>query len=151
IIDRHSETVGSMTYVDATANNTTLADGSPLVTGDAAGQWHERVGPGNGSSVLASADVNAETAPTIETTATVPGSGTYDVWVNFWGSPGADWRVVAGLSTNQMQVFRQMASRLVEPGDHNSTLVLTNGNNAFLYQAYLGRVQLSTNTSIQVF
>jgi hypothetical protein len=151
IINRHVETVEPMTYVDATTGNTTFPDGSPLVTGDAAGQWHERVGPGNGGSLFASADVNAETAPTIETTATVPGSGTYDVWVNFWGSPGADWRVVAGLSTNQMQVFRQMASRSVEPGDHNSTLVLTNGSNAFLYQAYLGRVQLSTNTSIQVF
>jgi hypothetical protein len=151
IVDRNAETVGPMSYVDATNGNTTFADGSPLVTGDTAGQWHERVGPGNSGSLLASADVNAETALTIETTATVPGSGTYDVWANFWGSPGADWRIVAGLSTNQMQVFRQMASRLVEPGDHDSTLVLTNGSNAFLYQAYLGRVQLSTNTSVSVF
>ena len=151
IIDRHSETVEPMTYVDATTTNTILTDGTPLTTSDAIGQWHQRVGPGNGGSVLASADVNAETAPMIKTTATMPASGTYDVWVNFWGSPGADWRVVAGLSTNQLQVFRQMASQQVEPDTHNSALVLTNGTNAFLYQAYLGRVQLTTNTAFPVF
>ncbi len=152
IVDRHAESVGPMTYVDATTTNTCFSNtGAPLVTGPGSGQWHERIGPGNGGSLLASADVNAELAPTIETTATAPGNGMYDVWVNFWGSPGADWRVVAGLSTNQMQVFRQMASQQVQPGAHNSVLVLTNDANASFYQAYLGRIRLSTNTSFPVF
>jgi hypothetical protein len=155
IIDRHIETVDPMNYVDAATTNTTLSDGTPLTTSDAIGQWHQRVGPGNGGSVLASADVNAETAPMIKTTATAPGPGTYDVWINFWGNPAtnADWRVMAGLSTNGMQVFRQMASKQVQAGDHTTNLVLTNSDvsTSFLYQAYLGRVQLTTNTTFSVF
>jgi hypothetical protein len=39
-----------------------------------------------------------------------------------------------------MQIFRQMASKEVEPGDHTTTLVLTNSAGAYLYQAHLGRV-----------
>jgi hypothetical protein len=151
IVERHSETDGKMTYVDATTNNTTLSTGAALVTGTALNQWHERTGSGNGGSVLASADVSGENAPTLKTTVTLPGAGTYDVWVNFWGSPGVDWRIMAGLSTNGMQIFRQMACQEVDPGDHDTTLVLTNGSNAFLYQAYLGRVAASSSETLDVF
>jgi hypothetical protein len=155
IIERRSEVVGQMTYVDATATNTFFAaTGTPLVTGSGSGQWHDRTGFGNGGSVLASADVTAENAPALATAVTVPGLGTYDLWVNFWASPAAtaDWRIMAGLFTNQMMLFRQMACKEVQSGDHTTALVLTNTDvNAYLYQGYVGRVTVTTNTAINIF
>ncbi len=44
-----------------------------------------------------------------------------------------------------------MACKEVEPGQHDSTLVLTNGAGAYLYQAYLGRVVSSNNPALNVF
>ena len=153
IIERRDEIVGQMTYVDAGTNNTFFATtGLPLTTGPGPGQWHERVG-GNGGSVLASADVVAEDAPMLKTIVNLPEPGEYDIWVNFWGSPsaGADWRIRAGLATNQMQTYRQMASMEVRPGFHEADLVLTNGGSNFLYQAYVGRATVSDNTTLTVF
>jgi hypothetical protein len=153
LIERHSEIPVKMTYVDANTADTTLATGAPLVTGSGTGQWHLRSGTGNNSDVLASADVVAENAPALKTTVTVPAPGAYDLWVNFWGNPlpGADWRIMAGLTTNQMQVYRQMACKTVQPGDHNSTLVLTNAATNYLYQAYVGRVAASSSNTVSVF
>jgi hypothetical protein len=148
LVERRSEISGAKTFVDATTNNTTLATGAALVTGSGADQWHERSGSFNGGTVLASADVTAENAPTLKTTLTPPQSGTYDVWVNYWGNPAADWRIKAGLATNAMQIFRQPSGQQVEPGVHTSALVLTNNSTNFLYQAYVGRV---SGGAIQVF
>jgi len=50
-----------------------------------------------------------------------------------------------------MQIFRQMAAKQVEEGDHQSTLVLTGDGNTFLYQAYLGQVSLETSDNLTVF
>ena len=152
LVERHSEVPVKMTYTDANTTNTTLATGGALVTGTGTGQWHLRTATGNGGSVLASADVVPENAPMLETTVPVPGPGAYDVWVNFWGNPqaGADWRIVAGISTNQMQVYRQMACKIVQSGDHNFTLVLTNATTNYLYQAYVGRATASTSNTISV-
>jgi hypothetical protein len=153
LLERHAEVAVKMSYVDANTGNTTLTGGAPLVTGTGTGQWHLRAGTGNNGDVLASADVVAEDAPTIRTTVSVPGPALYDVWVNFWGNPlpGSDWRIMAGTVTNQMQVFRQMASKIVQPGDHNSALVLTNANTNYLYQAYLGRMTASSSNTITVY
>jgi len=153
LVERHTEIPAQMTYVDANTTNTTLATGAALVTGTGTGQWHLRTSTGNNGDVLASADIVAEDAPALETTVSVPGPGTYDVWVNFWGDPqpGADWRIVAGISTNQMQVYRQMACKIVQNGDHNSTLVLTNANTNYLYQAYVGRTSASSSNTVSVF
>jgi len=147
IVERRAEISAAMTYVDATTTNTTLATGGALVPSDSANQWHARTNAGNAGSLFASADVNAENAPLLKTSVNLPATGTYDVWVNFWGNPDADWRIVAGLSTNNLAVFRQMGCKQVEPGQHNTTLVLSNGP-AFLYQAYVGRV---TGASVNVF
>ena len=151
LLERHGETPAKMTYVDGTTRNTTLATGGSLVAGAGLNQWHLRSDSGNGTSLLASADVTAEDAPTLKTTVAVPAPGSYDVWLNFWADPKADWRIQGGLSTNTMQVFRQMACKQVEPGDHASSLVLTNGQNAFLYQAYLGRTIASATKTVTVF
>ena len=160
VLDRRSETIGKMNYVDATAANTTFATGDPLdATGPDANQgatdnkWHIRTGYGNGGSVLTSAEADGENAPPIKTWATVPQSGTYDVWANLWANPstGNDWRIKSGLSASNMQLFRQMACKQVEAGDHTTALVLSGGGNTFLYQAYLGRVQISANGTFDVF
>jgi hypothetical protein len=58
---------------------------------------------------------------------------------------------MAGLATNQLQIYRQMACKTVQPGDHDSPLVLTNNNTNFLYQAYLGRAVASSSNMIGVF
>jgi hypothetical protein len=160
VLDRRSETTGKMNYVDATAANTTFATGDALdatgpdaIQGAADNKWHIRTGYGNGGSVLTSAEVGGENAPPLKTRVTVPQGGTYDVWVNFWANPGTgnDWRIKAGLSSSTMQLFRQMACKQVEAGDYDSTLVLSGGGNTFLYQAYLGRVQISANGTLDVF
>jgi hypothetical protein len=160
ILDQDSEALGKMTYLDATTGNTTLATGNPLDAtgpdpdqGPADNKWHIRTGYGNGGSVLTSAEAGGENAPALKTRVTVPQGGTYDVWVNFWANPstGNDWRIKAGLSSSNMQLFRQMACKQVEAGDHSTALVLSGGGNTFLYQAYLGRVQISANDTLDVF
>jgi hypothetical protein len=158
IITRKQETVDLMTYVDASTTNTTFADGSALITtgpdanaGSGDGKWHLRTGVGNGKTVFTSSEVSGEDAPALKTTISVPKSGTYDLWVNFWADPTADWRIKAGLTTNSMQVFRHMASQQVVDGTHTTKLDLADTLNTFLYQAYLGRVQVSTNTNIDVY
>jgi hypothetical protein len=44
-----------------------------------------------------------------------------------------------------------MACKQVEVGDHDGTIVLSGKNNTFLYQAYLGRFQVSSNNTLKVF
>ena len=158
IIQNKSENFSLMHYVDATLSNTSLADGSPLVTtgpdpnqGPADNMWHQRTGFGNGNIVFTSAEIGGENAPTLKTNAMVSSGGTYDVWVNFWANPEADWRIKSGLTETNMQVFRHMANKLVEQGDHDTTIVLTGGGNTFLYQAYVGRLELSANETFEVF
>jgi hypothetical protein len=152
LVERHAETDGQKTYADANTTNTTLATGAALVTGDGTGQWHVRT-TGNNGDVLASADVVAEDGPMLKTTVPVPGPGTYDLWVNFWCSPfaGADWRIMAGTSTNQMQTYREQGSELVQTDDYTSNIVVTNTTTNFLYQAYVGRVTASSSNTVSVF
>jgi hypothetical protein len=158
IIERQSETAELMRYTDATGANTTLSDGSPLVTtgpdgdqGPADDQWHQRTGFGNGNSVLTSSETGGENAPVLKTAVTLPEAGTYDIWVNFWANPDYDWRIKAGLSIDNMRFFRQMACKEVEPDDHYEVLTLSGGGNTYLYQAYLGRIQISHPQSVDVF
>jgi hypothetical protein len=148
LVEHRSEITSGKSFVNATTNNTALATGAALVPGVNANQWHERAGLYNGGAVLASADVSAENAPALRTAIMPSQSGTYDVWVNFWGNPAADWRIKAGLATNQMKILRQIASQQVEPGDYTAALVLTNNSTNFLYQAYVGRV---TGSAFDVF
>jgi hypothetical protein len=158
ILDRSSETVDPMHYIDATLSNTNLPTGGSLVVtgpspdqGAADDHWHERTGFGNDGSVLTSSEISGEDAPALMTQVTVPEQGTYDVWVNFWANPNEDWRIKAGLTEGGMQIFRQMACRQVENGDHDASLVLTGDGGTYIYQAYLGRVQLSDNLVLEVF
>ena len=148
-----------MTYVDADLSNTTLANRSAFIpTGPDANagaddnQWHQRMGYGNGGSILTSSETgNGEDAPTIKTEFTITQAGTYDVWVNFWANPSADWRIRAGLTEGNMQIFRSMACKQVDSSSHKTSLVLTGSNNTYLYQSYLGRIQADANSTYDVF
>jgi len=158
LIERRDEIVQPKHYVDATAANTTTAAGAALATtgpdgaqGAADGRWHTRTGYGNGSNVLTSAEADGENAPALKTTVVPVAAGAYDVWIDFWGNPAADWRIKAGVDANALQIFRSMACRQVEAGEHDGALVLAGQNNVFLYQAYLGRIQVAAGGGITVF
>jgi len=153
LVEQHAEMDEQKSYVDANTTNTTLATGAALLTGTGTGQWHLRTGTGNNGDVLASADVVGEDAPMLKTTISVPGPGTYDLWVNFWCSPlaGADWRIMAGTATNQMQTYREQGSEVVRAAGYSSSIVFTNAATNFLYQAYAGRVTASSSNTVSVF
>jgi hypothetical protein len=150
ILDRTLENVGKKTYVDADTLNTILGNGASLVktgpdtsAGVMDNNWHLRTGRGNGATVFTSAELIAgENAPAIKTQINLPDGGTYDVWINFWGVPAiaADWRITAGLSADNMQMFRSMACKQVDSNDYTTAPLLSCANNSSLYQAYLGRV-----------
>ena len=158
IIENKNETVSLMNYVDASTLNTTLADGTALVTtgpdanaGAGDNNWHQRTGFGNGNNVFTSSEVSGENAPALKTTVTVPASGAYDIWVNFWAEPTADWRIKAGFNLNPMQIFRQMTCKQVANGDQSTSIILSGDQNTFLYQAYVGRVQISGYKNIDIY
>ena len=152
IVEHRTEVVGQMHYVDATTNNTFLTNGAPLVLNPAANQWHLQTGVGNGGTIFSSADSIAENATNLMTIVTLPAPGTYDLWVNFWGNPAADWRVAAGLTPTTMQVYRSEKCQQVQAWTEDTPLVLTNTSPAsnYLYQAYVGRVDVSSNLTVNL-
>lgn len=157
IIENKKEKLSKKTYVDASVENTFLADGSPVVItgpdsnpGTTDNKWHLRTGYGNNNTIFTSSELNGENAPTLKTQVTVSKFGNYDVWVNFWANPSADWRIKAGLSLDNMQTYRHMASQSVDENDYGISLI-TNKENYFLYQAYLGRIELKDNLSFYVY
>jgi len=152
IVEHRSEVVGQMHYLDATTNNTFLTNGTALVLSAAANQWHSQTGVGNGGTVISSADSVIEKATNLMTQVTLPGAGTYDLWVDFWGNPAADWRIQAGLSVSNLQVYRSEKCEQVQPWTQDTALVLTNATPAgnYLYQAYVGRVVVTNNFTVDV-
>ena len=152
IVEDRSEIVGSMQYMDATTNNTTLTGGAPLLLDPAANNWHLQDGVGNGSTIISSSDAIAETPPELMTQVTLTNAGVYDLWVNFWGNPVADWRIEAGLDAESMQIFRSSRCQQVRAGTHDSALVTTNSaTGAYLYQAYLGRVTVTNDPNVDIY
>ncbi len=156
IVEHRNQVVGQMHYVDATAGaggNTSFTNGATLVLSGAMNQWHSQTGVGNGATIISSADSVAEHATNIMTQVTLPGPGTYDVWVNFWGNPAADWRIAAGLVPANMQVYRSEKCQRVQAWTEDTTVVLTNANpvSNYLYQAYVGRLDVSTNLAVNIY
>lgn len=159
IISREQDNNGKMIYEDASQANTTLADGSAFsYTGpdSSAGatdkKWHLRSGYGNNGTVFTSSETGGEDAPALKTSVKINEPGIYDVWVNFWGNPSADWRIKAGISQNSMQLFRSMACKQAEAGAFNKEgLACSAAGGLILYQAYLGRKELTSAGSIDAF
>ncbi|HTY86189.1 MAG TPA: BNR-4 repeat-containing protein [Candidatus Acidoferrum sp.] len=157
IVEHRTEVVGPRHYVDATAGaggNTLLTNGSTLVLSSGANQWHSQAGVGNNSTILSSADAIGETPPMIMTTVTVPGPGTYDLWVNFWGTgtTNADWRILAGINPAALQTYRAEKCEQVQAATQDTSLVLTNTSTPtnYLYQAYVGRAVASVSNTLTV-
>lgn len=158
IIERGSETIHKKNYIDADFSNTTFEDGTPLtVSGpdDKAGpsdnQWHLRTGVGNNASIFTSAELTSgENTPKIKTEVNLTNDGTYDIWINFWGYAdyNMNWRIKAGLSPENMKLFRSMACKQVEADEYEDSPVLSENDNIFLYQAYLGRINGKTNFDV---
>lgn len=159
-------TVGSVTYHDATAANTTFADGSPLVTtgpqtgtGAAAdGQWHVSADRGgNGGSALcanfASSELTpTENAPALKTALTGLAAGTYDVFAYFLSPPAADdWRLSAGFATNELLNFRRYSSQQAEAAQFSGAVeTLWTAQGTALYRGYIGRRTVAAGGSIEV-
>jgi hypothetical protein len=149
------ESVSAFTYVDATAANTTRADGTPLPTttggaaGAADGAWHVRTGFANGGTVYAADESGAEDVPVLKTTATGLAAGVYDVSVCFW-TDSADWRVAAGLSATDLMVYRSVGAQSVDAGSYANAVLMRESNRTLL-QAYVGRVTLAAGQPLEVF
>ncbi|MCA9239660.1 MAG: exo-alpha-sialidase, partial [Planctomycetales bacterium] len=157
VIDRSAEVVGLVSYFDASPANTTFADNSPLTTtgpagtaGAADGSWHLRTGVGNGDAVFAADESGAEDAPTLKTTINSVAAGTYDVFAFFWSDVNQDWQLEAGLSADDLMLFRMRGSQQAEADQFDGSPVVDQGSRS-LYRAYLGRVNLAAEGTIDVF
>jgi hypothetical protein len=161
IVERPNEQLGLVNYIDANASNTTYANGAALQTstpsggqGPADGLWHVRNGFGNGNNVLTSSESGSENAPMLKTTidgATLE-DGTYDIFAYFWSDVDEDWRLLAGLESNNLLDFRRYGSQHA-PADQFMSIetVSANGNDLLLYRAYLGRMEVVDGADIEVF
>ncbi|WP_338689386.1 hypothetical protein [Haloferula helveola] len=157
IIERSDEEAAPVTYFDATLANTSLADGSPLVTtgptatdGAADGQWHLHTGLGNGDSAFTVNEAGSESARALKTTVTGLEEGTYDVYAYFWSRPGEDWRIRAGFTTSELLVFRRYSCQQAEPSQFDSPVAVLDSQQA-LYRAYVGRRSVSAGSVIDVY
>lgn len=157
ILDRDNEKLGVVNYVDATAANTTLADGSAFAftgpspnAGPSDGSWHQRTGAGNGGTVFTADESGSESVPTLKTSVSGMDAGTYDVFAFFWSDVNQDWQIRAGLALDNLLLFRMRGSQQVSDDDFAASLVLDEGTRS-LYRAYLGRVDLSEEPTIDVF
>jgi hypothetical protein len=157
IIERPDEATMAVTYLDADATNTTLADGSPLTpsgptaTGGAAdGQWHRHTGLGNGGDAYTANENGSEDAPALRTRVTGLADGTYDLYAYFWSRPGEDWRIRAGFSTSDLLVFRRHSCQQAGPSQFDGPVAVLDTEQA-LYRAYLGRRTVAGGQPIDVF
>jgi len=163
-----------ITYLDASPDNTTLADGSgyvptvTLINDD--NQWSMRT-LANLGTVYTANDNNAnpgEDAPMLRTTidGLTPGTA-YDVFVFFWGAgndvPGGNqrWDVMAGLSGDSL-AFHNTGSATnlghaatgVAPASHftnSSPAVMVAEDDRRLYQAMVGTATADQAGRIDVF
>ncbi|WP_146590455.1 sialidase family protein [Posidoniimonas polymericola] len=151
-----NEALGDIHYVDATAGNTTLTSGRTLTmtSGSGAGAiddlWHVRTGVGNGGDVFTADEVGGEEVPTIQTSVEGLDAGVYDVFAYFWVGDSEDWRVVAGLSQDDLSVYRMRGSQQVEESRFEGE-VLASEVDRRMYQAYLGRASVADGGSIAAF
>ena len=151
----NDETLGEVTYVDASLANTTLSNGLPLSTTTGPDQgatdnlWHIRTGFANEGTVFTADESSSESVPRIKTSTEGLDEGVYDVFAYFWVDSENEWRIAAGLSESELPVFRIQGSQHAE-ADLFDSEVLTSEENRDLYQAFLGRVDLAQGESIEV-
>jgi hypothetical protein len=157
LVGQDGQSVGKIGYTDATLNNTTVANGNPLTaTGPSANggatdnQWHRRTGFGNDNEVFTAGEGGDENAPALRTTVADVAAGEYDVFAYFWANPLEEWQIAAGLSESELRTFRKDFAEQASADDFAATVVLA-GDTVSLYQAYLGRVKLTSAGALPVF
>ncbi len=170
VVEQKDVQRGQIQFIDATPENTTLADGTPLTLGAsgnlttgaaqgaADGKWHLRTGFANGDgagtgTVLTSNENASETVETLKTTATNDGeAGYFDVFVYYLSNTNEDWQIRAGLSEDDLLFFQKQGGDLAESGEFVDPLPFTfNGTNLGVYQGYLGRVYLESGSDLSIF
>lgn len=119
----------AITYVDASASNLTLADGSAFTPNLAANvyndnNWSFRQGEGLASSNTvyeAGASPNdpltGETVPIIRQTITGLEPGIYNVYAYFWMATNVRWGLSAGLSPEGMEAVHGIGTDRGVPGN----------------------------------
>jgi hypothetical protein len=163
----------AITYVDASPDNTTLADGTAytptaaLVNND--DLWSSRPF-GNGATVYTANDSNAipgENAPMLRTTiGGLTVGATYNLYVYFWGG-GNDaptgnqrWDIQAGLTSTTLTFHdTQNSTNLghlttgVNPATYftNDPLVVVSDSDRRLYQVSLGTAVADGSGNINIF
>jgi hypothetical protein len=161
IVERNGEVQGLVNYLDANASNTMYASGAALQTSTPSSStgplddlWHQQTGYGNGGSVLTSSETGFEDAPMLKTT--IDGSaledGLYDIFAYFWSDRNEDWRLLAGLESDNLIDFRRYGSQLAEADQFLTIETMSaNNNDLLLYRAYLGRTEVVGGADINVF
>jgi hypothetical protein len=79
-----------------------------------------------------------------------PGIAKADAYAYFWASADKDVQIRAGLSQDQMMVFRSRSSQAAEAGQFDGAVKLNDGERT-LYRAYLGRVTTAGGNTPQVW
>ncbi|MBK8977608.1 MAG: BNR-4 repeat-containing protein [Planctomycetes bacterium] len=156
IVDAPELRCGPVTYVDATAANTTLvggerapASGPAPGPGPADGRWHARSGVGNGDRVWTADATGTEDVPMLCTRIERP-AGVYDLFVYFWSNPAEDWAIRAGLDRDALRTFTRRSSATADPADFTAPVTCV-GATVALYAAWLGRVELGDAGDLGVF
>ncbi|TWT91727.1 hypothetical protein Pla108_42100 [Botrimarina colliarenosi] len=156
VIDRNQEQLGEVRFIDATIDNTTLANGAPANFGAPSAQpgtidnaWGRRTGVGNGEGVFTADDSGGEEAPRLKTTITDLESGEYEVFAFFWSDGNQDWQIEAGFDAEHMELYRTRGAQQAEAEQFEIAPVLDEGLRS-LYRAYVGRAQVDEGGSIEV-
>jgi hypothetical protein len=80
----------------------------------------------------------------------IPNGATADVYAFYWARSEEDAQIRAGLSRDQMMVFRSRSSQSVQAGDFEGKVKVNDADRA-LYRAYLGRVNGAKTNSPQIW
>jgi hypothetical protein len=143
---------------DATPQNTTAADGSPLsATGPSTssgandGLWHRRAGVGNGGEVWSASDSGDEDAPALRTRLSGLAPGVHDVYVVFWSRPAEGWSLRAGLAADALRHLEKQSAQSVGSNELTGPIVSTTQGGERLYLAWLGRADVGASGTLDVF
>ncbi|MBK1833949.1 BNR-4 repeat-containing protein [Roseibacillus ishigakijimensis] len=167
---------GRISFVNASLDKLTLADGSPLSEnshylnysggtvpgGDSVDdKWNIRRTWANGGEIIASGDAGPEDAPTLALTLDGLASGQlYQIYSYFWAADASTqaWDVRTGLSAGQLglsnpsQNARDLSGFDAQPGEHFlSDSVDCQEGNRELYETFLGYREADENGEIVVY
>ncbi len=144
-------------YHDATPQNTTRADGTPVgataptpSVGANDGLWHRRTGFGNGGEVWTASETGNEDVPALRTRLTGLAPGEHDVYVSFWSNPTQAWSLRAGLMPTGLRHLEKQSAQSVSGSEITGSVVLA-APNARLYYAWLGRADVPASGELDIY